>query len=354
MKRIHQEFWVGKKVLITGHTGFKGAWLSLWLQFLGAELQGLALDPPTSPSLFDEARVAEGMVSWTGDITDLDTVKNCMEAFRPEMIVHLAAQALVRRSYLEPVETFSTNVMGTLNILEAARSLDSVRCILNVTSDKCYENREWSWGYRENEPMGGHDPYSSSKGCSELLSSAYRRSFFQSKGVALATARAGNVIGGGDWAEDRLVPDILRALQSGCSPVIRNPGSVRPWQHVLEPLSGYLMLLKALWENGPKYSEAWNFGPEDDDAQPVGDVLRKMSQFWGTDAVWQHDGENQPHEAVFLKLDISKAKQKLGWRPRWNLDKALENTVAWHKAWLDRRDMRAYCLNEISAYLKNR
>jgi CDP-glucose 4,6-dehydratase len=267
---VNPDFWRGKRVLITGHTGFKGGWLSLWLQSLGAELQGLALAPPTAPSLFDEAKVGAGMASTIGDIRNYETVRACMVAFKPEVVIHMAAQPLVRLSYTEPVATYATNVMGTVHVLEAARHAGSVRAIVNVTTDKCYENREWVWGYREDEPMGGYDTYSNSKGCSELVTLAYRRSFFQHSGIALGSARAGNVIGGGDWAADRLVPDILRAFERVEPVVIRNPTATRPWQHVLEPLSGYLALAEQLFQHGQAFAEAWNFGPRDEDARPVG------------------------------------------------------------------------------------
>jgi len=351
MTQLNQEFWRGKRVFMTGHTGFKGSWLSLWLQSLGAELHGLALAPPTQPNLYTAARVGDGMVSTIGDIRNADTVRKCMVSFQPEIIIHMAAQSLVRQSYIEPIETYATNVMGTVHVLEAARQIDSVRCILNITSDKCYENQEWVWGYRENEPMGGHDPYSSSKGCAELVSSAYRRSFFQSGGIALATARAGNVIGGGDWAVDRLVPDILRAFELGQPAVIRNPNAVRPWQHVLEPLSGYLALVQALWEEGQVFAEGWNFGPNDADAKPVRWIAERMASTWGDDATWQEDNRSHPHEAHYLKLDTSKARQRLAWQPHWSLDMTLTKITAWHKAWLSKQDMRSHCLNEIFEYM---
>jgi CDP-glucose 4,6-dehydratase len=277
---VSPDFWRGKRVLITGHTGFKGGWLSLWLQSLGAELQGLALAPPTTPSLFVKAMVGAGMASAIGDIRDYETVHACMAAFKPEIVIHMAAQPLVRLSYTEPVATYATNVMGTVHVLEAARHAGSVRAVVNVTTDKCYENREWVWGYREDEPMGGYDPYSNSKGCSELITSAYRRSFFQHSGIALGSARAGNVIGGGDWAADRLVPDILRAFERGEPVVIRNPTATRPWQHVLEPLSGYLALAEQLFQHGQAFAEAWNFGPRDEDARPVGWIVKKMADLW--------------------------------------------------------------------------
>lgn len=346
-----QDFWRGKRVFLTGHTGFKGSWLSLWLQSLGVELHGLALAPPTQPNLYTEAHVGDGMSSTIGDICEADTVRTCMAAFRPEIVIHMAAQSLVRRSYIEPVETYATNVMGTVHVLEAARHVDSVRCILNITTDKCYENQEWPWGYRENEPMGGHDPYSSSKGCAELVSSAYRRSYFQSGDIALATARAGNVIGGGDWAADRLVPDILRAFESGHPAVIRNPDAIRPWQHVLEPLSGYMRLVQALYADGQKFAEGWNFGPNDDDARPVRWIVERLAGTWGAGVSWQTDDGSHPHEANYLKLDTSKSRQRLAWHPRWGLAVTLDKITDWHKAWLSKQDMRSYCLNEILDYM---
>lgn len=350
---VSPQFWRGKRVLLTGHTGFKGGWLSLWLQSLGVELRGLALEPPTEPNLFQVASVGRGMSSVTGDIRSLETVVEVMQAFHPEIVIHMAAQPLVRLSYSEPVTTYATNVMGTVHVLEAARRCDSVRCVINVTTDKCYENREWDWGYRENEPMGGRDPYSSSKGCAELVTSAYRRSFLHESGVAVASARAGNVIGGGDWATDRLVPDILRAFERGAAVTIRNPVSIRPWQHVLEPLSGYLLLAQRLWQEGAGFAEGWNFGPEDDDARPVSWIVERMVREWGAGASWRLDDGRHPHEANYLKLDISKARNRLGWRPRWDLETALSKIVLWHSALLRRRDMREVCLTQIGEYMNS-
>jgi CDP-glucose 4,6-dehydratase len=350
MGDVNREFWRGKRVLLTGHTGFKGSWLSLWLQSMGADLHGLALSPPTTPALFKEARVADGMTSLDGDIRDYETVYAAMAACRPEVVLHLAAQPLVRHSYEAPVATYATNVMGTVHVLEAARQVGSVRAIVNVTTDKCYENREWVWGYREDEPMGGYDPYSNSKGCAELVTSAYRRSFFQDSGIALASARAGNVIGGGDWAADRLVPDILRAFERGQPVVIRNPHATRPWQHVLEPLSAYLLLAEQLHGQGQALAEAWNFGPDEDGARPVQWIVEQMAQRWGKGAAWQLDEGNRPHEANYLKLDISKAKARLDWRPRWDLATALEQITAWHHAWLAGDDVKAVCLEQIEHY----
>ena len=345
------EFWRDKRVLLTGHTGFKGSWASLWLQSLGAKVYGLALDPPTTPNLFTVAHVANGMVSHTiGDIRDLPTVQQAMQASQADIVIHMAAQPLVRLSYAEPVETYATNVMGTVHVLESARHTPSVKAIVVVTTDKCYENKEWAWGYRENEPMGGHDPYSNSKGCAELVTSAYRNSFLQSSGIAVATARAGNVIGGGDWAADRLVPDILRAFEQNQPLIIRNPHATRPWQHVLEPLSGYLSLAEHLYTQGQAFAEGWNFGPKDDDARAVQWIVEHMVNSWGNGASWQQDGGVHPHEANYLKLDISKAKARLGWQPRWPLATALAHITTWHQAWLANDDMKNQCLAHIQKY----
>lgn len=345
------DFWRGKRVFLTGHTGFKGSWLSLWLQSLGAQVHGLALAPPTTPNLFTVAQVKTGMASHTlGDIRDLSTVQQAMQAAQPDIVIHMAAQPLVRLSYAEPVETYATNVMGTVHVLESARRTPSVKAVVVVTTDKCYENKEWAWGYRENEPMGGHDPYSNSKGCAELVTSAYRNSFLQSSGIAVASARAGNVIGGGDWAADRLVPGILRAFEQNQPVTIRNPHATRPWQHVLEPLSGYLLLAEHLYTDGQAFAEGWNFGPKDDDAKPVQWIVAHMVNSWGTGASWQQDGGTHPHEANYLKLDISKAKSCLGWQPRWSLPTALAHITTWHQAWLANDDMRKMCLAQIKQY----
>lgn len=350
MATVNINFWRSKRVFLTGHTGFKGSWLSLWLQSMDAEVHGFALPAPTTPALFTEARVGDHMASTIGDIRDYAAVLAAVQAFKPDVVLHLAAQPLVRYSYQAPVETYATNVMGTVHVLEAARQVGSVRAIVNVTTDKCYENREWVWGYREDEPMGGYDPYSNSKGCSELVTSAYRRSFVASAGIALASARAGNVIGGGDWAVDRLVPDILRAFEKGQPVTIRNPHSVRPWQHVLEPLSGYLNLAERLYNDGAQFAEGWNFGPSDDDANPVQWIVEHLADLWGQGASWQLDDANHPHEAHYLKLDISKAKARLGWRPRWSLSTALGRIVDWHHTWLTKGDVQAICLQQIAEY----
>jgi CDP-glucose 4,6-dehydratase len=349
---VNPAFWQGKRVFLTGHTGFKGSWLALWLQQMGAVVKGYALTPPTTPSLFDVAHVGDGMLSDIGDIRDLVQVKASMIGFDPDILIHMAAQPLVRLSYREPLETYDINVMGTAKVLEAARSCPNLKAIVSVTTDKCYENKEWVWGYREDEPMGGYDPYSSSKGCAELVTSAYRRSFLAEQGVGLASARAGNVIGGGDWAEDRLIPDILRAFEQNQPVVIRNPASTRPWQHVLEPLSGYLVLAQALYEQPTAFAEGWNFGPFDEDAQPVSWILDKMVAKW-QGAGWQLDENAHPHEAGYLKLDISKAKARLHWQPTWRLAQTLNRIVAWHQAWLDNKDMHAVCLQEITDYMQD-
>ena len=355
---MNGEFWRGKRVLLTGHTGFKGSWLSLWLQSMGAQVVGYALAPPTEPSLFEVAGVGAGMTSVIGDIRDLEHLRAVFAEHKPEIVIHMAAQPLVRYSYAEPVETYSTNVMGTVNLLEAVRGTPGVKAVVNVTTDKCYENREWAWGYRENEAMGGYDPYSSSKGCAELVTAAYRNSFFNSAtfnvkhSTAIASARAGNVIGGGDWAEDRLIPDIMRAITQGRSVTIRNPHAIRPWQHVLEPLSGYLKLAQKLYEEGAAYAEGWNFGPNDEDAKPVQWIVEQLTQSWGEGASWLLDGGEHPHEAHYLKLDCSKAKGRLDWHPRWHLDEALKRIVDWQKQYLYGRDMRAVTIEQIDLYLK--
>ena len=348
---VTSHFWRDKRVLLTGHTGFKGAWMSLWLHSMGAKVQGFALAPPTMPSLFEEAKVGDLIQSNLGDIRDFAATAKVVKEFKPEIVFHMAAQPLVRYSYDEPLETYATNVMGTAHVLESIRAIDSVRAFVNVTTDKCYENREWVWGYREVEAMGGYDPYSSSKACSELVTAAYRQSFLEKAGIAVATARAGNVIGGGDWAKNRLIPDILRAFANKQPVSIRNPNSIRPWQHVLEPLSGYLLLAEKLCAEPASFSQAWNFGPKDDDAKPVGWIVESMASKWGKEASWSFDEGNHPHEAHYLKLDISKARQSLGWSPRWSLDQALDHTVEWHMAWIQGKDVRSQCIKQIEAYL---
>jgi len=349
---MNPAFWRGKRVFLTGHTGFKGSWLSLWLQLLGVELTGFALAPPTNPSLFELARVSDGMRSIEGDIRDLEVFKKNLINSEPEIVIHMAAQPLVRDSYQNPVNTFASNVMGTVHLFEAIRSSPTVRAVVNITTDKCYENKEWIWGYREHEPMGGHDPYSASKACAELISGAYRTSFFQPNGnkVAMATARAGNVIGGGDWAADRLMTDLIDALTTGKPLLLRNPNAIRPWQHVLEPLRGYLMLVEKLFIHGSEFAEAWNFGPNNEDAKPVLWLTERLTQLWGGNAKWQLQPGDHPHEANYLKLDISKAKNKLGWSPSMDLERALCLTVEWAQQLASGADARAITLQQIQAY----
>ncbi len=345
------ESWRGRRVLVTGHTGFKGSWLSLWLDALGAEVTGFALPPPTRPSLFEAARIAELIHHVEGDVRDAAAVRAVVEHARPEVIFHLAAQPLVRLSYDEPVETYATNVMGTVHLLEAARTVPGVAAIVCVTSDKCYENREWIWPYRENDPMGGHDPYSSSKGCAELVVAAYRNSYFNTSGPMLASVRAGNVIGGGDWAAERLVPDLVRAFEVEQAPVIRSPDAVRPWQHVLEALGGYLLIAERLLDGEARFADAWNFGPADDDARPVSWIVDRMRAAWGEGAgAALADTGPRPHEAGLLRLDCSKARAALGWRPALTLEHALDWIVAWHKATGAGDDARAVTLSQIGDY----
>ncbi len=347
---MNPDFWCGKRVFLTGQTGFKGGWLSLWLQSMGAEVHGYALNPPTEQNIYNVASVHEGMASSEiADIRDAEKLLAVMQIAQPEIVFHLAAQPLVRYSYTHPAETYAVNVMGTVNMLEAVRQTPSVRAVVNVTTDKCYENREWVWSYRENEAMGGFDPYSSSKGCAELVTSAYRRSFLEPAGIALASARAGNVIGGGDWAADRLIPDFLRALDVGQKLEIRSPLSTRPWQHVLEPLSGYLSLAERLFTDGMLFAEGWNFGPVDEDAQPVRWIVEQLAEM-RRDVKWECDETPQPHEANYLKLDSSKAHIRLGWQPRWRLQTALQKTLEWHEAWRKSEDMRLVTLVQIAAY----
>ena len=348
---IDQGFWQGKRVFLTGHTGFKGSWLSLWLVSLGANVKGYALAPPTSPSLFNEAKVDSIIDSQIGDIRDQDALQASMTVFSPDILIHMAAQPLVRYSYDNPIETYEVNVIGTAKVLEVARSCPDLKAIVNITTDKCYENDDRSKGYMENDPMGGYDPYSSSKGCAELVTSSYRRSFLQEQGIGLASVRAGNVIGGGDWADDRLIPDILRSFERKEPVVVRNPKATRPWQHVLEPLSGYLILAQKLYKNQIKYAEGWNFGPNDDDAKPVDWILDKMIAKWPNSS-WEFDDNSNPHEAGFLKLDISKAKLQLGWQPVWGLSNTLERIIAWHKAWLSQEDMQTASFKEIEEYMR--
>jgi CDP-glucose 4,6-dehydratase len=355
---IDEKFWQGKNVFITGHTGFKGAWLCLWLHSLGAEVTGYALQPPTQPSLFELGRVAELVTSVIGDVRDGDKLTRTMQDAQPDVVIHMAAQSLVRDSYQHPAATYAINVMGTVNLFEAVRGCSTVKAVVNVTTDKCYENKEWFWGYRENEPLGGYDPYSNSKACSELVTASYRNSFFhpnkyEQHGVAVASARAGNVIGGGDWAQDRLIPDCVNALLSNQAIKIRNPHSIRPWQHVLEPLSGYLLLAQRLYEEGAVFGEGWNFGPADSDVQSVEWIVQKLCNAWGQQAVYTVAQGMQPHEANYLKLDCSKAKARLNWQPLWNLNQALQQIVEWVQAYQHKADMRAICLQQIQEYVKS-
>lgn len=352
---IKPEFWAGRRVFLTGHTGFKGSWLSLWLTEMGAKVTGMALAPETKPDLFSVARVALGMTSVIGDIRKAELVLKTMQAAKPEIVIHMAAQPLVRYSYIHPVETYSTNVMGTVNVLEAVRQISGVRSVVVVTSDKCYQNNNMDRAFIEEDAMGGQDPYSSSKGCAELVTAAYRSSYFSLSdyhvhGVAVASARAGNVIGGGDWALDRLIPDVMRAIAEGQPVRIRSPQAVRPWQHVLEPLGGYLILAQSLYEHGVNFAEGWNFGPSASDAKPVQWVVEKLVNLWGPQARWTQDAGLHPHEAHLLMLDSAKASQKLGWKPVWTLEQILSRIVEWHRAQIAGADMRACCLEEIKAY----
>ncbi len=349
------DFYKGRKVFITGHTGFKGSWLSILLHWLGADVYGYALKPYTTPSLYELANVDQLVYSTIGDIRDYKLLLKTLKEIQPEVIIHMAAQALVKESYKNPRETYEINVMGTVNLLDAVRQVGSVKAILNVTTDKCYDNKEWHWGYRENEPMGGYDPYSNSKGCSELVTSSFRSSFFNPKeykihGVVLASARAGNVIGGGDWADDRLIPDFIRAIMHGEKVKIRSPYAIRPWQHVLEPLSGYLTLCVKLYSAGPTFAEAWNFGPDDSDAKNVEWITNKICELWGNGAAYELDSNPQPHEANYLKLDCSKVRALLNWNPRWNIETTLQMIVNWTKAYECNNDMREVCLSQIDKY----
>ncbi len=353
---VDPSFWKGKRVFLTGHTGFKGGWLSLWLSSMGAKVTGYALAPNTNPNFFKVANIADDLEqSHIADIRDLERLQKVMADAKPEVVIHMAAQPLVRYSYANPVETYATNVMGTVHVLESIRNVDSVRAAVIVTTDKCYENREWVWGYRENEPMGGYDPYSNSKGCAELVTSAYRQSYFPVEKyakhqVAIASARAGNVIGGGDWSEDRLIPDAIKAFEAKQALIIRNPLATRPWQHVLEPLSGYLILAQALYERGPQFNGGWNFGPRDEDARPAQDVINLLIKNWGSLASWRQDQSEQPHEAHSLKLDCSKARQYLNWVPKWSLEDAIENITQWQHAYQKQSNMREISFQQISKY----
>lgn len=352
---VNSGVWNGRKVFLTGHTGFKGGWLALWLARMGAQVRGYALDPSTEPSLFFTARVAEGVEDLRGDLRDRTKLDRAMREFRPEVVFHLAAQPLVRRSYADPLETYSTNVMGTAHVLDSVRTLDSVRAVVVITTDKCYLNREWEWGYREIDPLGGYDPYSSSKACAEIVSASYRSSYFlpekyAAHGVGLATARAGNVIGGGDWSEDRLLPDLIRGFVAGKPTLIRNPAAIRPWQHVLEPVAGYLMLAERLLAGEVAFADAWNFGPWDDDAWPVERIADEMVKCWGEGASWTRDHAEKVHEAGYLKLDSSKARGRLKWQPRLRLHTALEWLVDWYREWHSGAEMHTFTVSQIERY----
>jgi CDP-glucose 4,6-dehydratase len=352
---VDRTFWKNRKVFLTGHTGFKGSWLCLWLNYLGATVTGFALDPPTEPSLFEICNIGRFITSVNGDIRNRKNLNSALFRSSPEIVIHMAAQPLVRESYLKPAETYEVNVIGTVNLLESVRNCKGIKAVINITSDKCYDNKEWLWGYREDDALGGYDPYSNSKACAELITSSYRNSFFNPAeyrvhGIGLASARSGNVIGGGDWGADRLLPDCVRALLKGEKIIVRNPDSVRPWQHVLEPLAGYLLLAQRLYENGAGHAEAWNFGPDDVDIKPVEWLVRKICEKWGQGASYKIDKGRHPHEAHYLKLDCSKAKTLLGWYPRWNLDIAIDKVVEWTRAYKGRRDVRKLCLKQIQEY----
>lgn len=349
---MNADFWKSKKVLITGHTGFKGAWLCLWLQRLGAEVTGFALEPPTDPNLFRLAHAERDMHSITGDVRNQEALVRAMQDARPEIVIHMAAQTVVRTGYDDPFGTYETNVMGTVNVLEAVRKTESVRSVVNVTTDKCYENREWEWAYRENEALGGFDPYSNSKACSELVTSAYKNSFFlaREKEIGIATARAGNVLGGGDWTRDQLIPDIMRACMEHRTVLIRSPHATRPWQFVLEPLRGYLTIAECLYDDPARFSQAWNFGPTDDDAKPVSWIVDRLCRLWGADAAWKLDTEVHPHEANYLKVDSSKAKAHLAWTPRMHIGQTLEFVVEWYKSYYHRHDERELTDMHITRY----
>jgi CDP-glucose 4,6-dehydratase len=352
---LNRSFWEGRRVFLTGHTGFKGSWLSLWLSALGADVTGYALEPPTQPNLFEQAEVANSVRSIPGDIRDFARLKTAVDECHPTVVIHMAAQSVVRRGYDDPIETYSSNVMGTVHLFEALRQLGRPCAVVNVTSDKCYANREWVWGYREYEPMGGRDPYSNSKSCAELVTTAYRESFFppasiDRHGVAVASARAGNAIGGGDWTSDQLIPDLMRAFLASESCVIRNPSAIRPWQFVLEPLRGYLMLAERLTEDASRFASGWNFGPAERDARPVSWIAEELVRSWGHGASWSHDVGTHPREAQFLKLDASKASSCLDWHPVLPLNMALEWIVEWYRAFQAGADLRCLTRTQIERY----
>lgn len=355
---IERKFWNKKRVFLTGHTGFKGAWLGMCLHQLGADVTGFALNPPTDPNLFELCKIGENIKSVIADIRDKNALKQSISESRPEIIIHMAAQALVIDSYRDPGYTFEVNAMGVSNLFEAVRKIDGIKSIVNVTTDKCYENKEWCWGYRENETLGGYDPYSASKACSEIITAAYRQSFFNPDeyrihGIAIATARAGNVIGGGDWAPNRLLADCAKALLNGEKIIVRNPLSIRPWQYVLEPLKGYLMVAERLYKEGIKYAGAWNFGPSDEDAKPVEWIVKKICEKWGDGASYEVIGKDYPHEAGYLKLDCSKARALLSWKPVWELERALEKIIEWLKVYKSGGDLRSICNKQIEEYISD-
>jgi CDP-glucose 4,6-dehydratase len=354
---LSENIWHGKRVFLTGHTGFKGGWLALWLASKGAIVRGYALDPCTEPNLFTEAKVGSVIEDIRGDIRDAAKLDAALTGFAPDVVFHMAAQPLVRFSYEDPIGTFETNVIGTARVLDAVRRTPSVRAVVSVTTDKCYENKEWLWGYRETDPLGGYDPYSSSKACAEIVSAAYRQSFFPVADIAshkcgVATGRAGNVIGGGDWSMDRLIPDLVRGFLAGDAVRIRRPQAIRPWQHVLEPLLGYILLAEHLLTGDPRYATAFNFGPSDDDAQTVGWIVERMTRFWGDNASWVLDEDPSVHEAGYLKLDASRARAELTWHPKLRLDTTLNWLVDWYKAWQSGADMHRFTLDQIAAYEK--
>lgn len=347
---MNRAFWSGKRVFLTGHTGFKGSWLALWLERLGSRVTGYALEPPSRPSLFERAEVAGGLESIHGDLRDLDRLRQAMTTARPQVVLHLAAQSLVKEGYRDPLGTYSTNVQGTAHVLEAARGCDGLEALVSVTTDKCYRNDERAVGFREEDPLGGHDPYSSSKAGAELVTAAYRRSFFRDGAPFVASARAGNVIGGGDWAADRLIPDLIRGFSAGETVKVRSPAAIRPWQHVLEPLRGYLEVAEHLATGGAAFAEAWNFGPEESDARPVEWIATRAAELWGDGAGWELDDEVHPPEATYLKLDVSKAGERLGWRPVVDLETALGWIVDWHRREAAGESARELCAERIARY----
>ena len=353
---MNSNFWKNKKVLLTGHTGFKGSWLSIWLKKLGVELVGFSKDIPTKPSLFEIAKVSEGMTSITGNIEDFTAIQKVLKENKPEIVIHMAAQSLVRKSYEEPINTFATNVMGTVNLLQAVKTTGNTRVLINITSDKCYENNGTEKVFSENSPMGGYDPYSSSKGCAELVTSSFRDSFFNLKeferhGCSLSSVRSGNVIGGGDWAKDRLIPDIMNSISKRIPTQIRNTRSIRPWQFVLEPLFGYLILAQRMWEEGKEFSEPWNFGPDETDCKSVKWILEKISKELDDGFSWKEDTRDNPHEAKMLKLDCNKAKKRLGWKTKLDVNETIEWTVNWYKEYFKNSDMKEYTENQIDKFM---